>query len=469
MRKPRAGLLVLYVPFYEKIVELRRGKEAFAAALVEKLSSGMDVVCPGLVDSVEAARAAGELFRERQADAVIVAPSLAVFGALGWSALENLDLPVAIWSVQPAASIPHSYDIGELIRNSGNLGVEALANTLARAGRFYRTVFSTERDLVPERLLQLLHAAALASDIQRSTFGRVGTVFPLMTDVLMNAEDWTAATGSRVADVNPAELTTYYASQDAAAVAERTREMIAAHIVGHISVDEMSRSARLSLALDQIVAECGLDGGAFNCHGENCLQNPEIGVTACYAVSRQTSEGRPFSCTGDLPTAVALFILKRLTGAAIYGELDFVDTAADVVVIANGGEGDFTTAHGPAELIGNENFAGLHGRGASVKMHMAPGPATLLSFTPINSTSRYRMVVGSGSLVDLPISGLQVLHQAFRLHGLAADRAFEQWCDAGAAHHLALAPGNHVEELRLFAALMDFDFRQVGDNGAAEK
>ncbi len=38
MRKPRVGLLVLFVPFYEKIVKLRREKEIFAMATSRRLA-----------------------------------------------------------------------------------------------------------------------------------------------------------------------------------------------------------------------------------------------------------------------------------------------------------------------------------------------------------------------------------------------------------------------------------------------
>ena len=464
MRKPRAGLLALYVPFYEKIADLRDEKLAFAASLAERLAEEAEVFWPGIVVSVEDAWEAGELFRHEEVDAVVVAPSLAIFGALGWAALETLDVPVALWSVQPASQLPEQYDIRELIRNSGNLGVEALANTLARSGRFYKTFFSAEKEEIPPGLSAFLRVAAVASDLRRATFGRVGSVFPQMTDVQMDAAAWMATLGARVVDVGPDELTATYRSIEDADVGARLAEMKSSHAISNISKDELSRSARLSLALDRIVTRYGLDGGAFNCHGENCLGNQSIGVTGCYAVSRQTSEGRPFSCTGDLPTAVALFMTKRLAGAAIYGELDFVDPAGDFVVIANGGEGDLQAAEGPAELVGNENFEGVHGRGASPKMRVRPGPATLLSFTPLDRDRGYRMIAGAGEIVDREIAGLNVFHQGFRFDGLSAVHAFERWCDAGAVHHLALAPGTWTSELNLLARMLKFEFIQVGSH-----
>ena len=177
----------------------------------------------------------------------------------------------------------------------------------------------------------------------------------------------------------------------------------------------LARSARLCLALDSIVREHALDGGAFNCHGENCLQNPAIGVTACYGVSRQTSEGRPFSCTGDLPTAIAMKILRELSGAVIYGELDLVDETRNFVLLANGGEGDFDAANGLVRIIGNENFAGLHGRGASLQFEPFQGDATILSFTPVGAG--YRMIAAEGTLGPAPSTGLSLFHAAFQFSG----------------------------------------------------
>lgn len=462
MRSPRAGLLTLYVPFYESIANLRAEKEACVSSIVGRLAGDAEVIWPGLVDSIEAARRARDLFRQEQVDAIVVVPLVAAFGALGWAAIEEADVPVVLWNIQPSPGIPEPYDMTELIRNSGCLGTEALANTLARAGRFFRTCFSAGHPAVPRRVAVFLRAAAAAADLRRATFGRIGSVFPQMTDVQMDAAEWTARTGSRVAEIPPAEITSACLDQEASAVAARVDEITAAHACENLSSDELARSARLSLALDAIVARHGLDGGAFNCHGENCLRNPEIGVTACYGVSRNTTEGRPFSCTGDLPTAIALYLMKHLAGSAIYGELDFVDPAANAVVIANGGEGDFTAADGEVRMVGNENFAGLHGRGASPKMSPRHGRATLLSFTPLDAAREYRLVVGTGDLVDVPIRGLSVLHQAFRFDGVAADLAFEQWCDAGAVHHLALAPGDWAEELCLAARILKFEFKRIG-------
>ena len=208
----------------------------------------------------------------------------------------------------------------------------------------------------------------------------------------------------------------------------------------------------------------GLDAGAFNCHGANCLQDERIGITACYAVSRQTSEGRPFSCTGDIPTAIAMWMLTQLAGTVIYGELDMVDPENNFVLLANGGEGHFGAAQteGSVTLTGNENFEGLRGRGAALEFEPFEGAATILSFTPLGNGS-YRLIAADGELSGVRLPALRVFHAAFRFQGIRASEGFEAWCEAGAVHHLAIAPGHWSSLLREVAATRGFEWRGIGE------
>ena len=59
MIRPRIGLLVPYVSFYEKIAPVFTEKVAFAARVREHLLAGMDVVGEGLVTNEEEALQAG--------------------------------------------------------------------------------------------------------------------------------------------------------------------------------------------------------------------------------------------------------------------------------------------------------------------------------------------------------------------------------------------------------------------------
>jgi len=461
MIRPRIGLLFLYVPFYENIAPVRGEKLAFARDLGERLAAVMDVTEYPLVMTEEDAATAGAQLSSEPVDAVVVAPAVATFGALGWAALQRISQPVCLWNVQPDAGVSPAYDIAGLIRNSGGLGIQALANTLAREGRRFTVVFSTGAGAVPEKLVRFAQAAAVWRRLRSARFGRIGSTFPQMTDIAMNAAAWP---GQPPVPVPASGILEAYERQSDAAVAGRVSEIRTSHSVAEITEDELSRSARLSLALDTIVGEHALDGGAFNCHAENCLQNDRIGVTACYGVSRQTSAGRPFSCTGDLPTAIAMKVLQDLAGAVIYGELDLVDEGRGVVLLANGGEGDFNAASGPVRIAGNENFAGLRGRGASLGFEPFHGPGTILSFTPLESDARYRLIAAEGLVEPAPPTRLGVFHAGFRFRGLGARGAFERWCEAGAVHHVAIAPGEWMAHLRELSRISGFELHVIGGN-----
>src|SRR5262249_7925021 len=210
MRRPRIGLLAPFVSFYEKIAPLRAEKERFAAELGEILGGACDVIGGGLIDTEAAARAQGEAFLMAEVDAVIVAPTLAVFSALPWAALEILapSLPVAIWHLPPLGTVPADYGIRELIRNSGGLGAGGAGNNLARAGRIYR-VFDDrpQSGALPESVRAFTFAARAANQLRRSRLGCIGSIFPQMTDVLMDAEEWARATGAEIIAVTPDEFT----------------------------------------------------------------------------------------------------------------------------------------------------------------------------------------------------------------------------------------------------------------------
>ncbi len=124
-----------------------------------------------------------------------------------------------------------------------------------------------------------------------------------------------------------------------------------------------------------------LDGGAFNCHVPQFRFGDEIGIAPCWGLGRLTTMGMPFTCTGDILTAVAMLVTKRLGGAALYHEIEAIDYATGEVVIANSGEHDLAWLD-PGErprLRRNGWFCGTDAHcGVCAVLEPPPGPATLV-------------------------------------------------------------------------------------------
>ncbi len=224
---------------------------------------------------------------------------------------------------------------------------------------------------------------------------------------------------------------------------------------GDPSPDSLDRSFRAALALEAVADAHGLDGGAFNCHVDQFRFGEPIGIAPCWALGRLTTAGRPFTCTGDIVTAVAMLTTKRLGGAAVYHEIEAIDYATDEVVIANSGEHDLAwLAPGTTpRLRPNGWFCGKDPHcGVCAAFEPAPGPATLVGFTPHpGARGGFRYVVARGELTTRTFPETGTVNGAFRFRDGPVEAAWARWASAGVNHHSSATPGDLSAEVTTVA------------------
>lgn len=466
------GLLVPFTAMYEGMPESYRAeKEAFAAQVAAVLAPCGTVVSPGTVASAEEAAAAGERFRAAGVDVVVVAPSMAVVAEVSWACLRQVDAPVLVWNAQVAEALPADYNAAQLVRHSANVGTFALTNTLLRAGRRFDAVVGPLHDhATQERVRHKLRAHAAAAALRRTRLGLIGGAFQGMLDIYADPAALRLGLGPTVVQIEGEELADAVRSVPAGEVNALLTDASERYTMAWVHPVALERSARLARAFELLTERHRLDGGAVNCHTSAVLHHRDVGVCACWAVSLQTTAGRPWSCTGDLPTAIALGLAKRLAGSALYVELDFNDYAADFVVLSNGGEADLTLAAERPLLRPNVFYTGQSGRGASFVFGLSPGPATLLGFTPCpGAPGGWRLVAAAGELLGSRVATLDLVSARFRFHAGPTAAAVERWCLAGANHHAALAPGDLLTELREVAWALGIDCAVIGANRRQRK
>lgn len=467
----RIGYLPFYVDYYEGICpDFPREKTANARRCAEALAQHGEVVWDGeLIRNVDAARAVGQRLTGQRLDCVVVFTSIAVFGAIPWAALQHLSVPILIWNAQQIQTVGKGYTMVEIVRNTGQIGTQALANTLVREGRWFRVVTGYEKSKrTGEELARFFAVIRAVNAVKKARLLAIGQFFPAMTDILIDEAALAKHLGPTVAHVSNEELTKRYSSfvvppsggirktpPKGGTPNARINE------VCDLTDDESSRSSRLCATVQSFVEEHRADAGTLNCHVGVCLRNPEIGITACYSLGVQNSQGRPFTCTGDLPTAIAMLILKKLTGISMYTEVQVMDEKRKAIVIANSGEGeDGIRRKGSKAIVrGNANFKGVHGRGASFAYPLQPGPATLVSFTPVKGG--YRLIVAEGQILKDTLPDAGALAGFFRFNDRDLHRAYARWMEAGAVHHAATTLGHRADELRAIAELLKIEFTQI--------
>ena len=172
-------------------------------------------------------------------------------------------------------------------------------------------------------------------------------------------------------------------------------------------------------------------------------------------VSLATSAGCPVAEVGDLCTALAMWLGRKLGGASFYTELDSAYIAAHSWLLLNSGEFDLAwLRHGfKPRLRRNVNFHGENGRGASVCAPLRTGAATLINFTPTpTNDTPYRIQFCEGTIATEWRPELGAGNAFFRVKG-DARATYERWLAAGPVHHSATCPGRLGNLLRLFCQL----------------
>jgi L-arabinose isomerase len=241
-----------------------------------------------------------------------------------------------------------------------------------------------------------------------------------------------------------------YRAVDAARVAGLDAEVRAGWTFeGGAGADEddgLERSLRAALAIEDLVADHALDAGAFNCHVPQFRFGDPIGIAPCWALGRSTSAGVPWTCTGDVLTAVAMLVTKRLGGAAVYHEMEAIDYATGEVVIANSGEHDLAWL-APGErprLRPNGWFCGKDPHcGICAVLEPAAGPATLVGFTPHpDARGGFRLVAARGDLTARRFPETGTVNGAFRFRDGPVEAAWARWAGTGVNHHSSATPGD---------------------------
>lgn len=460
----RIGYLPFYVDYYEGICpDFPREKTEVARRCSDTLSSFGQLLWDGkLIESLDAAEGAGKRLASEKPDCVVVVTTIAVFGGICWTSLKEIDAPILIWNPQLIESVGTGYTMEDIVRNTSQIGTQALANTLLRRGRSYRVVtgyWESERTMWElERFFAVIRTVEV---LRKARFLAIGDVFPLMTDILIDEGELKERIGATIVRVSKEELTERYLAVLDEQVASRLIEMQRDYPISELTEDEAQRSARLSHVFSKLVDETEADGGTFNCHAEVCLRNPRIGITACYGHGLQNSLGRPFTCTGDLPTAVAMLLLKELTGVAMYTEVQIMDESREAIVIANSGEGeDGIRRKGcPSAVIGNRNFKGLEGRGASFAYPLQTGPATLFSLTP--TSGNYRLIVAEGEILDDTLPDAGALAGFFRFSHTDLHTGYTRWLEAGAIHHATTSLGHWAHEIKEVGRHFEFEVIEI--------
>jgi L-arabinose isomerase len=459
-RRPRVGVVSPYWTLWEHTAgpTFRADRLALSRAVADDMADVVEPVAVLEVDGAEAGAAAGRAFADLDVDAVLVVQTMAVPAAWTMAALDAVPrAPVVVWALHETGLVDGGFDHGSITTQGATVGAPMITNLLSRAARPFELVLGRRGDQATERRVRdALRLAGVARGIGRARLGRIGRPLDGYAHVDVDDTALRTATGIELVPIDPGEVVARFrevADDDVRALeADVRREWT---FERDPEPDDLDRSLRAALALEQVVDHHGIDGGAFNCHVPQFRFGEPIGIAPCWALGRLTSGGRPFTCTGDIVTAVAMLTTKRLGGAAIYHEIEAIDYATGEVVIANSGEHDtaWLAPGARPRLRPNDWFCGRDPHcGVCAVFEPPPGPATLVGFTPHPAArGGFRYVVARGELTSRTFPETGTVNGAFRFRDGTVEEAWARWASAGVNHHSSATPGDLSEDVAIVA------------------
>lgn len=480
MTRPVVAAVGGYMAYFEAVMGpgARAGRAAHLRAVTGPLAGEVDLRDHGLlVDAGDAARIVAGL-RATPPDVLLVVPTMATPPGPMMEVITATGAPVVLACGHDLHGIGADYDMAALCRHSVNVGAMMVESLMRRNGlQPISLVGETDDPAFHLRLALLIRAAHLAARLPGLRMGRLGLPMPGYDHVGLSPEE-AEESGIHLVDVS----LEHWSSRVAAISADRIAAFLAGELPRHLppgtgtepspgTGEDWRRAAALALALRDLAVDEELDCGSLTCRGPFGVGLPG-GAIGCLATSLMTGRGRPFSATGDLLVALAMFIGRNLggpkDGATLYCELDAIDRDSGCFLVANTGEGDFAWAApdsrcriGPAAAHSGTTVPGL-----VIEHDLRPGPATLVGAALDRTRGRgITLAAMEGSVPDQAArrTGLKVSHGWFRSNSAPAARAMQRWTGTGVTHHAALSRGHLAEAMAHLSRLAGFRLETVNE------
>ena len=230
------------------------------------------------------------------------------------------------------------------------------------------------------------------------------------------------------------------------------------------STDSLLRSAKLYLAGKEFIEEYQWTFVGVKCQFE-LIDNY---VSPCLPVSLWNDEGIVASCESDMNAALTMFVLYAFSKRpSMFSDVSNIDFEAGVVRFLNCGTAATDLAGGKENVILTEcpKFQGTADKktgqslckgGACTHFIMDPGRVTLARFGRIKG--EYVLYVCGGEAVKYPRHDPEAILGAGALWPWAyvrPDEPLKDFVRHLRAHHICVARGDWVTELRELAGLLD--------------
>ena len=425
--KARVGVfsiaLQAYLPQFPQLVpEFESQYEAFKKTLPDTI----EIIDGGMVTTKEMAMAAGDKFRAADVDLVILQLLTYCTSYNMLPAVRDLDVPVVLVNVQKKKAPDYANTdiptwLGELYA-CGAVG-EMVAD-LERAGKRHAVITGVVEGGDPQVQAEIedwCRAAQVRRRFRDTNIAQIGRPYPGMMDLYID-------------ETNLYHRMWLYTKQ--------------------FDWEKMWAIADNVVAFEQWVKDEQL--GMIASHYDGFAQGiaGKLDSMLIPAFSMLIKQHTACAVEGDMKVAMAMSILKTISGTGTLSEMYSIDFNEDICIIGHSGSGDFdiSQAKKPTMKI-VPVFHGKAGGGYLTQFYPPTGPVTYLGITQ-DKNGVFKFVVAEGVNEDGPIFTFGDTNMRTRF-SIGAREFCNRWSEAGPTHHMAAAVGHHIDTILKVAKIFN--------------
>ncbi|MEV6902199.1 L-fucose/L-arabinose isomerase family protein [Amycolatopsis sp. NPDC051372] len=463
-RRTRVGLVAGGLgAYWPQFPDLLPQLQDSARRVAERLS-GLDceVVDAGFISDAAEGAAAAEKLRVADCDLIIGFLTTYLTSSMLVPIAQRSGSPVLLLNLQPTEAMDHaSFDTGAWLAYCGACPLPEMANAFRRVGVEFRSVsgyLEDERAWV--KIARWIKAAGVRAAFRHGRHGLLGHLYPGMMDVATDPTLVSAQLGGHVEILEVDDLRVRVEQVTDAETAARMALAREVFTVDDSVVDEdFAWGAKVSVALDRLVGDFGLDSLAYYHRGLDGETHERVGAGFILGASLLTARGVPTVGEYEMRASLAMLLLDRLGAGGSFTELQALNFRDNVVEMGHDGPAHLAISARKPLLRGLGVYHGKRGWGVSVEFDVQHGPVTLCGLGQLRDGT-FVLVASEGEVVPGPL--LQIGNTTSRVDfGCDPGEWTDAWSATGVNHHWALGTGHRVAELKAVADLLGLELTVV--------
>lgn len=455
-----AGGLGAYWPQFPGLLPQLRHSAALVADRMRALDC--DVVDAGFISDAQDGARAAEQLRAAGCDLIVCFLTTYMTASMVVPIAQRSDAPVLLINLQPTEAMDHAtFDTGQWLAYCGACPLPEMANAFRRCGVPFRSVSGyLDDERAWSTITRWIKAAGVRGGLRHGRHGLMGHLYPGMLDV---STDLTLVSANLGGHVEVLELDDLRVRVNAVTAAQEDERMaLAGDIFGvdeTVQEEDFRWAARVSVGLDRLAEDFGLDSLAYYHRGLDGEQHERLAAGLILGASLLTARGIPAAGEYELRTSIAMLIVDRLGGGGSFTEMQALNFRDGVVEMGHDGPAHLAISQGRPLLRGLGVYHGKRGWGVSVEFDVKHGPVTAFGIGQERDGS-FRFVASAGHVVAGPL--LKIGNTTSRVNfGCDPGQWADQWSATGISHHWALGTGDLLPELRAVAELLGTDLTEV--------